>query len=188
MKVILLSGSPRKGGNTEQALNICAEAIRAAGVEAEVISLAGKDIRGCKACYACRDKNKCVMDDGLNEIIEKVKDAEGFIVGAPVYYGTARGDVMNAIQRIACVAGGNGKWLSGKVGGPVIVARRGGHTATLQEMLMHCFICGMVVPGSSYWNMMFGRNPGEINEDEEGVNTIKNFGTNVAEVIKKLNA
>ena len=188
MKTILISGSPRPEGNTMVALKACAEAIEASGVETEIVSLAGKSICGCKACGACAKLGKCAIDDGLNEVIEKVKDAEGYIVGAPVYYGTARGDMMSAIQRIAMVAGNNGKWLTGKVGGPVVVARRGGLTASLQEMLMHFFICGMIVPGSTYWNILFGKQPGEAANDEEGIATVKGFGTNVAELIKKINA
>lgn len=188
MKVVLLSGSPRKQGNTVQALNQCAEVIRQEGLDAQVISLAGKNIQGCKACGACKKLGKCAIDDGLNEIIAEVKSAEGYILGAPVYYGTARGDLMNASQRIAMVAGNNGKWLAGKVGGPVVVARRGGLTATLQEMLMMYFITGMIVPGSTYWNILFGAAEGEVLQDEEGVNTIRTFAANVAQVIKKLHA
>lgn len=187
MKVILISGSPRPKGNTMTALGKCATAIEQAGVDTEIISLHDKEIRGCKACGACKKLGKCVINDGLNEIIEKVKAAEGYVVGAPVYYGTARGDLMNAIQRIAMVAGNNGKWLAGKVGGPVVVGRRGGLTATIQEMLMHFFISGVTVPGSTYWNILFGAPEGAVLQDEEGVETVENFGKNMAELIKKIN-
>ncbi len=187
MKVVLLSGSPRQEGNTMAALKKCAAAIESKGVEAKIISLAGKEIRGCKACRACKTLGKCAINDGLNEIIEEVKEAEGYILGAPVYYGTARGDLMNASQRIAMVAGTNGKWLSGKVGGPIVVARRGGLTSTLQEMLMMYFISGMIVPGSTYWNILFGAEEGAVLQDEEGVGTVETFGENVAMVIQKLN-
>ncbi|MDD2568357.1 MAG: flavodoxin family protein [Clostridia bacterium] len=187
MKVVLLSGSPKKEGNTMQALTACAKTLEKNGLEAEVLSLAGKTIAGCKACNACKKTGKCAIDDGLNEIMAKIKDAEGFIVGAPVYFGTARGEMMNAIQRISMVSYGTTRWLNGKVGGPVVVARRGGLTSTLQEMLMFYFINGMVVPGSTYWNILFGGAPGAVMKDEEGVNTITNFAEKVADTIKKLN-
>ena len=184
MKVVLLSGSPKKEGNTVQALRVCAETIEKNGLEAEVISLAGKTIAGCRACNACKKTGKCAIDDGLNEIMDKVKDAEGFIVGAPVYFG----ELMNAVQRIGMVSYGTTRWLNNKVGGPVVVARRGGLTSTLQEMLMFYFINGMIVTGSTYWNILFGAAPGQVMQDEEGVNTIVNFADKVAHTIKKLHA
>jgi len=187
MKVILISGSPKKNGNTAQILGKCAEAIEAAGVNAEVVSLAGKSIRSCIACGYCAKHGSCGQDDGLNEIIDKIRDAQGLIVGAPVYYGTARGDMMSALQRIGCVSGRSTKFLSGMVGGPIAVARRGGHTLTLQEMLMFYLINDMIVPGSRYWNMVFGREPGDALSDEEGVATIVHFGENVAKLVKALN-
>lgn len=187
MKVVLLSGSPRPQGNTVAALEKCAAAIESEGLETEIISLHNKNIQGCKACGACAKLGKCAINDGLNDVIEKIKEAEGYVVGAPVYYGTARGDIMNAIQRISMVAGNNGKWLAGKVGGPIVVARRGGLTSTLQEMLMHFFICGVTVPGSTYWNILFGRAPQEVLEDTEGIETIQTFGKNMAKLIKQIN-
>ena len=186
MKVVLISGSPRPQGNTMAALGKCAAVFEKAGIEAEVISLHDKNIQGCRACGACGKLGKCAINDGLNEVIAKVKEADGYVVGAPVYYGTARGDIMNAIQRIAMVAGTNGKWLAGKVGGPVVVARRGGLTSTLQEMLMHFFISGVTVPGSTYWNILFGRAEGEVLNDAEGVATVETFAQNMADLIKKI--
>jgi multimeric flavodoxin WrbA len=122
----------------------------------------------------------------LNEIIDKLREADGFIVGTPVYFGTARGDVMSALQRIGMVSMSSDSFLSRKVGGPIAVARRGGHTATLQEMLMFFLINDMIVPGSTYWNMVFGRAPGEALNDEEGMRTVRRFAENVAFLIKKL--
>ena len=156
------------------------------GVEAEIVSFAGMKIEACIACGKCSKTGKCGLDDGLNEIIDKIRSAEGLIVGTPVYFGTARGDVMCALQRIGYVSRNNGNFLSGKVGGPVAVARRGGQTLTLQEMLMFFLINDMIVPGSTYWNMVFGRLPGEALNDEEGMATIRRFSANVAELIKKL--
>jgi multimeric flavodoxin WrbA len=124
----------------------------------------------------------------LNEIIDKLRQARGLIVGAPVYFGTARGDMMSALQRIGCVSRNSDKFLSGMVGGAVAVARRGGQTLTLQEMLMFFLISDMIVPGSTYWNMVFGRLPGEALEDKEGMETARHFAANVASLVRKLNS
>lgn len=184
--VILLSGSPRANGNTELALNVCKEAIESAGLTAKVVSLRGKQINGCIACGKCAGTGKCALKDDLNSFLPEIQEAKGFIVGAPVYFGTARGDVMNFMQRMCMVARVNGNWLAGKVGGPVVVARRGGLTSTLQEMLMAFFISGMTVCGSTYWNMVFGQSPGEAANDAEGIATLKTFAKNVAELIIQL--
>lgn len=185
-KVILLSGSPRAEGNTYQVLHESLKVIESHGVKAELISLAGKKIQSCIACDKCIELKKCVLNDGLNEIIEKIRNAQGFIIGSPVYYGTARGDMMSALQRIGKVSGSTDRFLSWKVGGPIAVARRGGHTASVQEMLMFYLMNDMIIPGSTYWNIVFGRQPGEVWQDEEGIRTIRRFSENVATLIKKI--
>ncbi len=186
-KVLLLCGSPRRKGNTAQVVEECARVIEGSGLKTEIMSLAGKKIQSCTACYKCKELGKCVLDDGLNAIIEKLRKADGFIVASPVYFGTARGDVLAALQRIGLISMMTDNFLSWKVGGPIAVARRGGHTATIQELLMFFFINEMIVPGSNYWNMVFGRDPGEVWNDTEGIATVRLFAENVAEVIKKLN-
>ncbi|MGA3125781.1 MAG: flavodoxin family protein [Candidatus Korobacteraceae bacterium] len=186
MKVILLSGSPKPDGNTALLMQECLKVIQEHGVEAEIISFAGMKIEACIACGKCSASGECGLDDGLNEIIEKIRPADGLIVGTPVYFGTARGDVMCALQRIGYVSRNTDKFLTGKVGGPVAVARRGGQTMTLQEMMMFFLINDMIVPGSSYWNMVFGRLPGEALKDEEGVEAVRHFAANVAGLVKKL--
>ncbi len=185
-KVVLLCGSPRPKGNTAQIVEECAKVIRDQGLLAEIYSLAGKKIESCTACYRCRDEGNCVLEDGLDELIDMIREADGFIVASPVYFGTARGDVMAALQRIGMVSMASDKFLSWKVGGPIAIARRGGHTATIQEMLMFFFISEMIVPGSTYWNMVFGREPGEVWNDEEGIRTIRLFAGNVARLITRL--
>jgi len=185
-KVILLSGSPKKNGNTMQIMMECEKSIQENGLETEVISLAGKKIDACIACGKCPELKKCALNDDLNEILEKVRTAEGFIIGAPVYFGTARGDLMNAIQRIGMVSYRSDRFLSWKVGGPISVGRRGGLTTTYQEMLMFYFINDMIVPGSNYWNIVFGKAPGEALEDKEGMEVVKKFSDNVAKLIKKI--
>ena len=186
-KTILISGSPKPDGNTAQLMGECAKVIQEQGVEAEVISFAGMSIQSCTACGKCSETGKCDIQDGLNEIIEKVRGAQGLIVGTPVYFGTARGDVMAALQRIGYISMRSNKFLAGMVGGPIAVARRGGQTSTLQEMLMFFLINDMIVPGSTYWNMVFGRLPGEAWKDQEGIDTIRHFAANVANLVKKLN-
>jgi len=185
-KTLLISGSPKSDGNTAQLMEECAKVIRKEGVEAEIVSLAGMSIHSCNACGKCSETGKCDIQDGLNEIIDKIRGAQGFIVGSPVYFGTARGDVMAALQRIGYVSRKSDQFLSGKVGGAVAVARRGGQTFTLQEMLMFFLINDMIVPGSTYWNMVFGQYPGEVWKDREGIDTIRHFAANVAKLVKKL--
>lgn len=185
-KVVLISGSPRPEGNTAQVMQKCAEKLGELGLEPEIIKLAGKRIHGCLGCRKCVGKGVCVIDDDLNAIADRVREAKGLIVGAPVYFGTARGDLMNLLQRLGMVSYGNDRFLSWKVGGPVAVARRGGATATIQEMLMFFFINDMIVPGSHYWNMLFGKQPGEALSDAEGVATVLRFAENVGNLILKL--
>lgn len=186
MKVLLLCASPRKKSNTMEVIEECAKKIEENGLETEILSLRGMKIQSCKACLKCAKIHQCKIDDGLNDIISKIKKSDGFIVGSPVYFGTARGDMMSALQRIGMVSRASDNFLSWKVGGPIAVARRGGHTATIQEMLMFYFINDMIVPGSTYWNMVFGWQPGEIGDDTEGIETIRRFGENVANLIKKI--
>lgn len=185
-KVILLNASPRNNSNTGIVLKACAEEIEKNGVETEIISLKGKEIRSCIACGKCSETGNCILPDGLDEIIDKIRDADGFIPAAPVYFGTARGDVMAALQRIGKVSRGGDKFLDWMVGGPIAVARRGGVTLTLQEMLMFFAINNMIVAGSTYWNMVIAGAEGTAMEDKEGIDTIRLFGENVAKIIKKV--
>lgn len=185
-KVLLLCGSPRPNGNTYQVLEECAGVIEEEGLEVEIISLVGKNIKSCLHCKKCFELKECVINDGLTDIINKLRESDGFIAGSPVYYGTARGDIMSALHRIGMVSLADDNFLSWKVGGPIAVARRGGHTSTIQEMVMFFLYNDMIVPGSNSWNMVFGWEPGDVQNDEEGMETIRKFGHNVATLIKKL--
>jgi len=185
-KVILLNASPRVNSNTKIVLEECAKEIEREGVETEIISLKGMKIQSCIACLKCVETGNCVLNDGLDEIIEKIRHADGFIPAAPVYFGTARGDIMAALQRIGKVSRGGDKFLDWMVGGPIAVARRGGVTLTLQEMMMFFAINNMIVAGSTYWNMVIAGPEGTALEDEEGIETIRLFGQNVAKIIKKV--
>ena len=185
-KVILLNASPRKDSNTKIALEQCAHEIEAEGVEAEIITLRGKKIPSCIACDKCQETGNCVLPDGLSEIIDKLREADGFIPAAPVYFGTARGDIMSALQRCGRVSRHGDHFLDWMVGGPIAVARRGGVTLTLQEMSMFFTINNMIIVGSSYWNMVIAYDEGTALEDKEGIETIRLFGRNVAQIIKKV--
>ena len=185
-KVILLNASPRGNSNTGIVLEQCAREIEAEGVEAEIISLKGMKIQSCIACLKCTETGNCGLNDGLADIIEKIRHADGFIPAAPVYFGTARGDIMAALQRIGKVSRGGDKFLDWMVGGPIAVARRGGVTLTLQEMMMFFAINNMIVAGSTYWNMVIAGPEGTALEDKEGIETIRLFGRNVAKIIKKV--
>ena len=184
--VILLSGSPRKNSNTVEILDICAKEIKKNGLSTEIISLRGMKIQSCIACDGCTEKRNCVLNDGLDKVINAVREAHGFIPASPVYFGTARGDIMAALQRIGYVSRRNDKFLSWMVGGPIVIARRGGQTLTLQEMAMFFPINEMIMAGSDYWNMVFALKEGTASKDEEGVATIKLFGKNVAKLIQKI--
>ena len=186
LKILLVSGSPKAEGNTAQLIGECATVIEEQGVETEIISFSGMKIESCTACGKCTELGVCSLEDGLNDVMKTLRASQGFIVGAPVYFGTARGDVMAALQRIGYVSRMTDQFLSGKVGGAIAVARRGGHTFTLQEMLMFFLINDMIVPGSTYWNVAFGRAPGEVADDLEGVETIRHFARNVADLLHKL--
>jgi len=184
--VVLLCGSPRKNSNTMEVLEICAEEIEKQGLSTEILSLRGKQIQSCIACLKCREKGNCVLNDDLDEIIDKIREADGFIPGAPVYFGTARGDMMAALQRIGYVSRGTDLFLSWMVGGPIAVGRRGGQSLTIQEMGMFFPINEMITIGADYWNMVFALEEGTASADAEGIGTIKKFATNVAKLIKKV--
>ena len=186
-KIVFLSGSPREDGNTKQLLALCEQEAKKQGLGSVLLSLAGKDIKGCIGCMKCKETGDCILKDDLQPIIDQLRTSQGFIVGAPVYFGTARGDLMNALQRIGMVSRSGDKFLQWQVGGPIAVARRGGVSNSYLEMMMMFFINEMVVPGSTYWNIVYGGSEkGSALEDHEGVNTILNFTKNVCHVIKKL--
>jgi multimeric flavodoxin WrbA len=184
--VILLSGSPRKNSNSMEILEICSKEIEKNGLSTEILSLRGMNIQSCIACGECSEKGKCALNDGLNEIIDKIREADGFIPASPVYFGTARGDMMAALQRIGYVSRRTDLFLSWMVGGPIAVGRRGGQSLTLQEMSMFFPINEMIMVGSNYWNMIYAMEERTASSDSEGMDTIKQFGENVAKLIQKI--
>lgn len=180
MKVVAICGSPRKGGNTEQLLRAALDVIDTHGIETELVTLAGKTIRPCTACMACRNKNQCAIQDDFDPIYRTILDSEGIIVGSPVYFGSATPETMALLDRAGYVSRHNGNLLDRKVGGPIAIARRAGHNFTFAQLLMWYMINGLIVPGSTYWNIAFGREKGEALQDEEGVRTIRIFAENIA--------
>ncbi len=185
MKAIGIVGSPRKNGNTEILTAHTLQAIAEEGLDTELIRLAGLDIRPCTACMACRDEEHCPIKDDLFPIYQKMKEVEAIILASPVYYGSATALLKALIERTGYISGPR-RVFAGKVGGPLVVARRAGQNFTFAQILYWYHILGFFVPGSTYWNIAFGRQPGEVKEDEEGLRTAWNFGKNVAFLVKKL--
>jgi len=186
MKVVLINGSPRKNGNTMRALQEVAATLEKEGLGSEILWIGNKPVRGCAACYQCKAKNldKCVFDDDVaNSIIEKLKDADGIIIGAPTYYGQPAGALLAVWQRV-CLAGG--AYVKTKPAASVAICRRGGSTAAFQTMNMPFEMLNCPLIGSQYWNVAFGRDEGESGKDEEGMQTMRTLGRNMAWVIKNL--
>jgi multimeric flavodoxin WrbA len=188
MRVVAIVGSPRLNGNTQILSAHALKAIAEEGIETELISLAGKDIRGCTACMACANEETCSIQDDLWPVYEKMKAAEGIILASPVYFGSCTALLKGLMERTGLISRQAAHGFRGKVGGPLVVARRAGHNFTIAEIDFWYHILGMIIPGSSYWNIAFGREPGEIAKDEEGLKTAWNFGKNLALVLKKLYA
>ena len=186
MKVLLVNGSPRKNGNTMRALQEVAASLEKEGLETEIAWIGNKPVRGCAACYQCKTKDlgKCVFaDDVANSIIEKLKDADGIVIGSPTYYGQPTGALLAVWQRV-CFAGT--AYVKAKPAASVAICRRGGSTAAFQTMNMPFEMLNCPLIGSQYWNVAFGRDEGESGKDEEGMQTMRTLGRNMAWVIKNL--
>ena len=188
MKIIAISGSPRKDGNTDTLLRAALDVLERNGIITEFINLADKKILTCNACIACTKEPQCILEDDFNPIIRAMVESDGFIVGSPVYFGSATGEITALLDRAGYVSRKNGNLFYRKVGGPVTVARRIGQNFTLAQLLMWFMINGMVVPGSTYWNIAFGSHARDVLEDEEGVKTIEAFAENLAWLLKKIKA
>jgi len=186
MRVLAISGSPRTGGNTESILRVALDVLEERGFETELIPLAGKHIRGCTACMACRNEPRCILEDDFDPVLCAMREADGLIVGSPVYFGSATPEIVALLDRAGYVSRHNGHFFARKVGGPVAVARRIGQNFTVAQLLMWFMINGLIVPGSTYWNIAFGRDRGEVLGDEEGVRTIRNFAENIAWLLERI--
>jgi multimeric flavodoxin WrbA len=186
MKAIGIVGSPRKGGNTEILVAHCLKAIAETGIETELIRLAGLDIRGCNHCDYChqpKHEGFCSIKDDMQAVRVKMVAADAIIIGTPVYWGAATALVRGLMERAAfCQRAA----FAGKVGGPIVVARRAGQNFTFAEMNFWFYLNGITTPAGTYWNMAVGWEKGSVTKDEEGMNTAWNFGKNVAKLAKQV--
>ena len=189
MKTIGIAASFRPDSNTLQYVKKTLATLEENGVETELISLRGKEIKPCNGCYDCVKKGRCtIKGDDFNDIIEKMKTAEGLILGSPVYLSSVVPQMMALLARATFVAYWNDKFFSGKIGGPVTVARRAGHCMAFSQLLLWFFLNGVTVPGSTYWNVGMAGTGGarDAQNDEEGLATVTHFANNMVGLMKKL--
>ena len=187
IKIIGIVGSPRRGGNTEILVKEALKAVAEKEIETELITLAGKEIKPCDGCRQCRDKKiDCHIKDDLQPIFQKMLEADGIILATPVYVGSATAQTKALIDRVAYLSLAKDRPLENKVGAPIVVGRRAGQDFTFAQLLLFFFVTGMVIPGTTYWSIAFGRDKGEVIQDEEGINTVKNLGKKIAWLTKKL--
>ena len=183
MKVLIINGSPRVGGNTSIALDEMVKVFETEGVETEVVQIGNKDIRGCIACASCRKNGKCVFDDVVNELAPKFEEADGLVVASPVYFASANGTLVACLDRLFYSTGFD---KTMKVGASVAVARRGGCSATYDELNKYFTISGMPVASSQYWNSVHGREKGQASEDLEGLQTMRTLARNMSFLMKSI--
>ncbi len=189
MKAIAICGSPRKNGNTETMLKIVLERLEKTGIETELIRLSGKNIRTCIACGGCKktkDRTCSIKGDDFHSILGKMIDADVILLGTPVYFGSATSELTAVLHRAGYVARANGGLFDEKIGAPVVVARRAGQNFTFAQLMFWYTINNMIVPGSGYWNIGFGREPGDVVADSEGIDNLNHLATNLINLAEKL--
>ena len=189
MKVLAINSSARKDGNTALLINTVFEELKKEGIETEMVQLAGKVIEPCKACWACGGRKNCVhKKDLFQDIFDKMTQADGILLGSPVYTANISANMQAFLERASVVAdmNRNENLLRHKVGAAVTAARRGGALNALDAMNHFFMLQDMFIVGSSYWPMAYGRMPGEVKEDQEGIETMKNLGQNMAYLLKAL--
>ena len=183
MKVLLINGSPRANGNTALSMKEMAKVFEQEGVEAEIVHVGNKPVRGCVGCGGCAKQGKCVFDDVVNEVAAKFEAADGLVVGSPVYYAGPNATVQALMDRLFYSARFD---KTMKVGASVAVCRRGGASATFDRLNKYFTIAGMPVASSQYWNSVHGGAPGEAAQDEEGLQTLRVLARNMAFLIKSI--
>lgn len=183
MKVLLINGSPNRNGCTYTALSEVASILENEGIETEIIQVGNKDIRGCIGCRRCKTTGKCVFDDIVNEIAPKFQECDGLVIGSPVYYASANGTLISFLDRLFYSTPGD---KTMKVGAAVVSARRGGCSATFDELNKYFTISGMPVASSQYWNSVHGNTPDEVRQDKEGLQVMRALGRNMAFLIKSI--
>ena len=191
MKVVALNASARKDGNTAMLIQVVFEELKKEGIETELIQMAGKNIQGCLACYKCfknKDRRCSVDKDILNDIMARMEKAEGILLGSPTYFSDVTSGMRAFIERCGFVARANDYMFKGKVGAAVVAVRRAGSIQAFTSMNLFLHYMQMFMPGSSYWNIGIGRDPGDVMKDEEGIQTMKTLGQNMAWLLKKLHS
>ena len=183
MKVLLINGSPRVGGNTSIALGEMEKIFQQEGIQVETVQVGNKAIRGCVACLSCMEKGKCVFDDLVNETAPKFAEADGLVIASPVYYASANGTLISFIDRLFYSTPFD---KTMKVGAAVAVARRGGVSATYGELNKYFAISGMPIVTGQYWNAVYGREKGEAAQDEEGMQTMRTLARNMVFLMKSI--
>jgi multimeric flavodoxin WrbA len=189
MKVVAFNGSARKNGNTAILVKHVFQELQQQGIETELVQLAGKKIKGCIACYKCfenKDQRCSVTDDVLNSCIEKMIQAHGIILASPTYFANISTELKALIDRAGLTSMANEGMFKRKVGAAVVAVRRGGSIHAFNAINHFFFINQMIVPGSNYWNMGFGLDKGDVENDEEGLGTMKVLGENMAWLLKKI--
>ncbi len=183
MKVLMLNGSPRPKGNTFIALSEMEKVFHREGIETEILHVGNKDIRGCIACGSCREKGRCVFEDLVNKTAPKFEACDGLVVGSPVYYASANATLVAFLTRLFYSTSFDKRM---KVGASVVAARRGGLSATFDELNKFFTIAGMPVASSQYWNSVHGAAPGEAEQDLEGMQTMRTLARNIAFLMKSI--
>lgn len=186
MKALLVNGSPRPKGCTFTALSELAKTLEENGIETEIIQIGNKDIRGCIACRKCHStgSGKCIFDDIVNEVAPKFAEADAFVIGSPVYFASPAGGTVAFLDRLFFSTLNVDKTM--KVGAAVVSCRRGGNTATFDMLNKYFTMTGMPVVSSQYWNMVYGGSPEEVLQDEEGLQTMRTLGRNMAFLMKSI--
>ena len=183
MKVILINGSPNAKGCTYTALEEVSKTLKSEGIETEIIHVGHKDIRGCIGCRQCKTKGKCVFNDIVNDIAPKFKECDGIVIGSPVFFASANGTLVSFIDRLFYSMTAD---KTMKVGAAVVSCRRGGNSATFDELNKYFTISQMPIASSQYWNMVHGNSPEEVQQDLEGLQTMRTLGKNMAFLIKSI--
>lgn len=182
MKALLVNGSPRAKGCTFTALTELKKTLESEGIECELVHIGNKNIRGCIACRKCHTTGKCVFDDAVNEIAPKLAAADAFVIGAPVYFSSPAGGAIAFMDRLFFSTLGTDKTM--KVGAAVVTCRRGGNTASFDVLNKYFTMTGMPVASSQYWNMVYGGSAEEVEQDAEGLQTMRTLGRNMAFMMK----
>ena len=183
MKVLMINGSPHAKGNTYIALHEMEKIFQKEGVETEILQIGNKPIRGCIACNSCSEKGRCVFDDAVNEAAPKFEECDGLVVASPVYYASANATLIAFLDRLFYSTGFD---KSMKVGASVVSARRGGCTATFDELNKYFTISNMPIASSQYWNSIHGRAQGEAEQDGEGLQTMRTLARNMTFLMKSI--